>query len=111
MIKQTAFETDQHEVVSNIKTAQPLPEDYRITPARGYFYPQKHIGDVWHYFPANGPLFLEEIRGAKRCRTYENAAKHLNHYAASEQKAWESGLFDGIPTLKAYNYSGLEASR
>lgn len=111
MIKPTTIETDQGEVDMSIKEALSLPGGYRIEPARGYFYPQKQVGNVWLYFPANGPLLIEEIRGAKRCRTHENAAKYLHRYALSEQKAWESGLFDGIPTLKAYDYSGLETSR
>jgi GH24 family phage-related lysozyme (muramidase) len=79
--------------------AELLPDGYRIVPSRGYFYPQKQVGDTWLYFPTNGPLLIEEIRGAKRCRIYENAAKYLGRHARSEQKAWESGMFDGIPTM------------
>jgi hypothetical protein len=111
MREQTACETDEREVEASENEASPLPDRYRITPSRGYFYPQKQVGDVWLYFPINGPLLIEEIHGAKRCRTYENAAKYVNRHARSEQKAGESGLFDGLPTMREYDYSGAKASR
>jgi hypothetical protein len=107
MRKQIAFEPDQHEVEENVEVAGSFPDGYRIAQSRGYYYPQKQVGDAWLYFPANGPLLLEEIAKAMWFRKYARAKNYLKRSIASEQAAWQSGLFDGTPTLNVYHYPDL----